>query len=450
VSGWTTTSKKDPAVQSFLAEEVERVLKPLLNHDGGGDALQWELELRELVLRAGQSIFGPMLKKRIDQIDAKFQPKPGHRLIGRRDLEVSTLFGEVKVRRDYYLVAEGGHCPADAALGLEGSATPALARLVCRASAQQAFGAASRDLAEYGAIRVDERQVQRVVQRLGPEVAPWLEQLPSSGEPVPVLYVSCDGTGTPMRKEALAGRKGKQSDGSPKTREVKLGAVFSQHVADEDGYPLRDHQSTSYIASYAPSSDFSLLLRAEARRRGVGKARQVVFLSDGAAWAEDIAQECFAGCVSILDFYHASERLHELAMALHSTKTKSRVDMWKGWLLEDRVDRAISEGRHLQAQGADDPEVVEEQLAFLKRHRQQMAYGTYRTNQWFIGSGVVEAGFRTVVGKRLKQSGMFWSVTGATCVLNFRTILLSQRFDAFWQDRLLSAAARNEAVFLTA
>ncbi len=415
-----------------------------------GDALQWELELRELVLRAGQSIFGPMLQKRIDQIDAKFQPKPGHRLIGRRDLEVSTLFGEVKVRRDYYLVAEGGHCPADAALGLEGSATPALARLVCRASAQQAFGAASRDLAEYGAIRVDERQVQRVVQRLGPEVVPWLEQLPPSGEPVPVLYVSCDGTGTPMRKEDLAGRKGKQSDGSSKTREVKLGAVFTQHVADEDGYPLRDHQSTSYIASYAPSSEFSLLLRAEARRRGVGKAQQVVFLSDGAAWAEDIAQECFAGCVSILDFYHASERLHELAMALDPTKTKSRVDLWKGWLLEDHVDRVISEGRHLQAQGADDPEVVEEQLAFLERHRQRMAYGTYRANQWFIGSGVVEAGCRTVVGKRLKQSGMFWSVTGATCVLNFRTLLLSQRFDAFWKDRLLSAAARNEAVSLTA
>ncbi|MFM7805925.1 MAG: ISKra4 family transposase [Verrucomicrobiota bacterium] len=421
----------------------------MLECDGDDDALQWETTLRETVLRVGQSLFGPMLQKRIDLIDAKFQPRPGQRLIGRRDLGLSTLFGEVKVRRDYYLGPDGGHFPADAALGFEGSTTAALSRLVCRAAAQQAFGAASRDLAEYGAIRVDERQVQRVVQRLGPEVEPWLEQLPYSSKSVPVLYVSCDGTGTPMRNEALVGRKGKQADGSSKTREVKLGAVFTQHVADADGYPLRDHESTSYVASYAPSSEFSLLLRAEARRRGVGSAQQVVFLSDGAAWAEDIAADCFAGCVSILDFYHASERLHELAVALDPAKAKSRVDLWKGWLLNDGVNRLIAEGRHLLTLGADDPEVVAEQLAFFERHRQRMAYGTYRACNWFIGSGVVEAGCRTVVGKRLKQSGMFWSVPGATCVLNFRTLLLSHRFDAFWKDRLAAAAARNDTLCLS-
>jgi hypothetical protein len=94
--------------------------------------------------------------------------------------------------------------------------------------------------------------------------------------------------------------------------------------------------------------------------------------------------------------------------------------------------------------------VVEEQLAFLERHRQRMAYATYRANRLFIGSGVVEAGCRTVVGKRLKQSGMFWSVTGATCVLNFRTLLLSQRFDAIWKDRILSAVAKNDAFSLAA
>lgn len=86
--------------------------------------------------------------------------------MGRRPLVLATLFGEVRIQRDYYLVAEGaGHCPADAALGLEGSATPALARLITRAAAHQPYGAASRDLAEYGAIEVDERQIQRVVQR---------------------------------------------------------------------------------------------------------------------------------------------------------------------------------------------------------------------------------------------------------------------------------------------
>jgi len=416
----------------------------------GVNLLEWEQQFRDAVLAVGGQLFGPMLQKRIDQIDSQFQPKPDQQLMGRRAIDISTLFGPVRVKRDYYLGPQGGHCPANAGLGLEGSATPALARLISRVAAQQPYGVASRDLAEYGAIHVDERQIQRVVQQIAPAVEPWLAQLPQSQQAVPILYVSCDGTGTPMRKEELIGRKGKQPDGSSKTREVKLGAIFTQQVIDPEGHPMRDHQSTSYIASYAPSNEFSLLLRSEARRRGVSNAAQVIFLSDGAAWAEDIAPQCFAGSISILDFYHACERLHKLAVALDATKAKSRLAQWKRRLLKDGVARVIKQGRKLQAESSEDPDVVEEQLGFLQRHQHRMCYGTYRSNGWFIGSGVVEAGCRTVVGKRLKQSGMFWSEHGATCVLNFRTLLLSQRFDAFWSDRINARAAQNDALSLSA
>lgn len=416
----------------------------------GAHVLAWEQQFREALLAVGRQLFGPRLQQRIDQIDSAFQPQPDQRLIGRRAIELSTLFGPVRVERDYYLGRQGGHCPADAGLGLEGSATPALARLISRAAAQQPYGAASRDLAEYGSIRVDERQIQRVVQQIAPAVEPWLAQVPHSQQAVPILYISCDGTGTPMRKEELRGRKGKQPDGGSKTREVKLGAVFTQHGTDPEGHPMRDHESTSYVASYAPASAFSLLLRAEARRRGVGHADQVIFLSDGAAWAEDIAPECFAGSVSILDFYHASERLHKLAVALSAANAKARLGQWKRWLLKDGVARIITQGRHLQAQGPEDPLAVEEQLGFFERHQHRMLYGSYRRKGWFIGSGVVEAGCRTVVGQRLKQSGMFWSETGATCVLNFRTLLLSQRFDAFWNDRINTRASQNDSLPLAA
>jgi hypothetical protein len=410
--------------------------------------LEWEQHFRDALLAVGQSLFGPMLQRRVDQIDADFSPKANQRLIGRRTLGVSTLFGQIRIERDYYLGDDGGHCPADAALALEGCATPALARLISRAAAQQPYGAASRDLAEYGAIQVDERQIQRVVNQIAPDVEPWLADLPESRTPVPILYVSCDGTGTPMRAEELVGRKGKQPDGSSKTREVKLGAVFTQHVSDDEGHPIRDHDSTSYVASYAPSAEFSLLLRAEARRRGVGVAAQVVFLSDGAAWAEEIGDHYFTGCASILDFYHVCERLHELANALDASQSKQRIARWKRLLLSDRVATVIEQGRTLQKQRTDDPAIAEENLAFLERHKQRMRYGTYRKNGWFIGSGVIEAGCKTLVGKRLKQSGMFWSETGATGVLNFRTLLLSGRFDAFWIDRANHHAARNDVLAL--
>jgi hypothetical protein len=117
-------------------------------------------------------------------------------------------------------------------------------------------------------------------------------------------------------------------------------------------------------------------------------------------------------------------------------------------LLSDRVATVIEQGRTLQKQRTDDPAIAEENLAFLERHKQRMRYGTYRKNGWFIGSGVIEAGCKTLVGKRLKQSGMFWSETGATGVLNFRTLLLSGRFDAFWIDRANHHAARNDVLAL--
>lgn len=429
-----------------MQEEVEGLLQPLLTAQPA-ELLEWEQHFRQALLAAGQKLFGPLLQQRIDQIDQHFQPKPDQRLIGRRPLEVATLFGTVSVRRDYYIGEQGGHCPADAALGWEGRATPALARLICRAAAQQPYGQASRDLAEYGAIEVDERQIQRTVRRIAPAVEPWLAALPPVQKAIPVFYVSCDGTGTPMRAEELKDRRGKQPDGSAKTREVKLGAIFTQHRRDADGHPVRDYESTSYVASYASADEFSLLLRAEARRRGVGSAAQVIFLSDGAAWAEDIARQCFAGCVSILDFYHACERLHKLAEALGQPKLASR---WKKWLLKNRVASIISQTRQLQAAGIPEPDPVEEQVSFLERHQDRMHYGTYRKNGWFIGSGVIEAGCKTVVGKRLKQSGMFWSQAGATGVLDFRTLLLSRRFDAFWTDRANAQAARNDPLAFSA
>ncbi len=369
---------------------------------------QMESVFRQLLLQAGVEIFGPLLQQRVDQIDAAYQPKPQLRRHGRRPLRVATLFGEVSLLRDYYHGPEGGHCPADAALGLEGSATPALARLVCRAAAQQPYAAASRDLAEYGAISIDERQIQRVVQQIGPACEPWLASLPSSAKAVPIVYVTCDGTGTPMRKDELQGRRGRQEDGSAKTREVKLGAVFTQHQVDEKGRPMRDHDSTTYVASLQSVDSFALLLRDEARRRAVGAAQQVIFLSDGAAWAEETARQCFAG-------------------------------------VKDQVGKVICQAKALQDSS---PEVrdPDDNLGFLERHQHRMQYGSYRKKGWFIGSGVIEAGCKNVVGKRLKQSGMFWSESGATCVLNFRTLLLSCRFDAFWQDRHNAHAARNDCL----
>jgi hypothetical protein len=118
---------------------------------------------------------------------------------------------------------------------------------------------------------------------------------------IPIMYAEVDGTGVPMVTAGLEGRKGKQPDGSAKTREVKLGSVFTQTQCDEEGNPMRDYQSTTYVGSFESAQEFGARVRAEAFRRGMGRAEQVVFLGDGAAWVWELARVNFPDALQILD-----------------------------------------------------------------------------------------------------------------------------------------------------
>ncbi|MGH7980722.1 MAG: ISKra4-like element ISDesp4 family transposase, partial [Limisphaerales bacterium] len=110
-----------------------------------------------------------------------------------------------------------------------------------------------------------------------------------------------------MVPEELKGRRGKQTDGTAKTRQVYLGCVFTQHQVDEEGHPVRDYGSTTYVSSFKTIAQFGPLLRREASRRGLGSAGTVVLLIDGAAGLENMGKDCFINCVQIVDFYHALE-----------------------------------------------------------------------------------------------------------------------------------------------
>src|SRR5262249_38008941 len=141
-------------------------------------------------------------------------------------------------------------------------------------------------LQETGGIAFAARQIQRLVQPVGAAAQAWQARQALTPEPgakaVPILYVSGDGKGVPMRTEELAGREGKQPNGPAKTRQAYLGCVFTQHTRDEKGHPLRDHDSTTYVSTLQPIAGFGPLLRQEAIRRGLALADQVVLLIDGA------------------------------------------------------------------------------------------------------------------------------------------------------------------------
>jgi len=421
---------------------------------------QLEVLVRTAIFKPANVLVGVLLQAAADRIDAAYQPKPGQQRKGRASLTVNGIFGSFDLQRDYYYHEgkEQGHYPADAVLGLEGSHTPALARLMCLEGADEtSYQKAENHLQETGGIQVSARQIQRLVQQVGEAAQTWQEReaqqpLPGS-KAVPIMYVSGDGSGVPMRKEELEGRAGKQPDGSAKTRMAYLGCVFTQHNRDEKGHPVRDHESTTYVSTFAPIEEFGPLLRQEAIRRGLALAMQVVLLIDGAAGLANMGRLCFPTAIQIVDFFHALEHAGKVLVTVLGSKEhpdyKTRLRRWARQLLKDQVEKLITQVRQ-ECAGRSQAEAVEKELGYFANNVKRMQYGTFRRHGFFIGSGVVEAGCKTVIGSRCKQSGMFWGKPGAENILAFRCIHASRRLDEFWKERLNVHAARNDCLALTA
>ena len=372
------------------------------------------------------------------------QNRAGEKCHRGRGKDMETIFGSVPLWRNYYHGggAEGGRVPLDQALGLLHSYSPGLVRMMCRMGARQSFEAGAQDLKALAGVEVEGRQIQRIVNLVGPEVKETLQPkaLPEHlKERIPVFYVTMDGTGVPMVPAELEGRAGKQEDGTAKTCEIKVGCTFTQTKTDEEGLPVRDYASTSYLVSFVEASEFGSLLRQEALRRGMGRADRVVVISDGAVGLRNIARDKFPFATHILDMFHALEHLSELAAALYGKDTveaDAAEVRWKDWLEEDKVQVVLDEvNQAVKSLRGPRREVALENIGYVENNKDRMLYGTYRKLGLFYGSGVVEAGCRTVIGQRLKNSGMFWTKAGALNVAILRCALLDERFDQYWDRR---------------
>ena len=333
---------------------------------------QLEIRVRTAVFKVANDLVGWLLQQAAQRIDDAYQPTPGEERKGPETIQAQGIFGHFELTRDYYYHAgkKQGHHPADDALGLEVSYTPALAQLLCLEGADEAtYLKAERHLERTGGIGVSARQIQRVVQRIGQDAQAWQERevVPAQCEigPVPVFYVSADGTGIPMRPEELAGRPGKQAEGKAKTRQVYLGCVFTQHRLDDGGHPVRDWESTTYVSSLDAIDQFGPLLRREALRRGMGAALQVVLLIDGAEGLAHMGTLCFKDAVQIVDFFHALEHAGEVLVALLGSKDhptyEARLHRWADRLLADEVEKLITETRQ-EATESGRVEGVEKEL----------------------------------------------------------------------------------------
>lgn len=418
------------------------------------DLESWETALRAAVLHAGAVALEEILRG----IGMGRREKPvlclcGIQMesLGLKTKHLVTILGDVTYSRTMFQcpVCKATCYPGDEELDVVGTGrSPALRRLMARAGSKTTFKESRDDLQIYAGITVSAKDVERVAERTGEEMERWLqrERAPllkqerpiHSQSEIPVLYVSYDGTGIPMMREELVGRRGKQTDGTARTREAKLGCIFTQTTIDEEGFPVRDPDSTSFVAAIEPSDQFANRIYAEAVRRGLYTAKRVVILGDAAEWIRTIAEEQFPGALHIVDLYHAREHVSNLCKVLFGSDLKQAVRhriRWWTYLDEGKVERIMQQAKEKLAVEGSDLETAQREIAFLEKNKERMRYKSFRAMGLFVGSGVTEAGCRTVIGQRMKQSGMEWSLRGANAILALRSVFKSGRAEEYWEAR---------------
>jgi len=232
------------------------------------------------------------------------------------------------------------------------------------------------------------------------------------------------------------GRAGKE--GPAKTREAKLGCVFTQTRVTEKGQPVRDEDSTSYVGAIETAEQFGPRIHAEAARRGLYQAKRVVALGDGSPWIWGIAEEQFPGALQIVDLYQAREHLANLAKIVYGP-IRSEGKQWASAryleLDEGKVEAIIGALRRLKPRDDKVQKEIDKQIHYFQTNAERMRYDEFRRQGLLVGSGVIEAGCKTIVGFRLKQSGMKWTVRGANAIIALRCLDLSGRWEQFWENR---------------
>lgn len=362
-----------------------------------------------------------------------------------------TAVGRVPMERAYYVCAHchQGQSPRDRELDVQGTeCSPGVRRMMAAVGSDSSFEQGQEQLQLLAGWEVTTKAVERHAEAIGADVAQQEQvnieralqlELPQvCGPPVPKLYIEMDGTAVPVVPAETAGRAGKREGQPARSREVKLGCVFAQTGVDQKGRPMRAAASTTYTGAIETAEEFGRRIYTEAWARGLSRAAKVVILGDGGVWIWNIAELHFPGAIQIVDLYHARQHIWDLAAKLFPDQEKER-KRWARKLVKKlnagRMETLVAELRAFPARPGELLQRLRTEAEYFQRNAERMRYPQFRKQKLFVGSGVIEAGCKTLIGARLKQSGMFWTVRGANAIIALRCNRLSGKFEDYWESR---------------
>lgn len=434
----TPSSKAIEELGKRVAEGVKRITQRLGEEVGKeGRTLEWfEKEIMQALKETGQTLLAGICELGVERYvpreircacggEAEYQ-----RL---RAGKTQTLFGEVVVKRAYYLCerCHHGQHPLDEQLEFNaGGVSGGLYELMALMGTEFVFGEAARILEKLTLVHVSSNSCLKAAETLGKLVAideakslsaAWdakAPQLPAVSDPiVGDFYISMDGVTVHIEEQGW--------------KNQWLGAIYTTKASLNHKRPevldVRTQQA-SFFSDLGDTKSFGAHLWVEAQRRGVSKAQRLIVIGDGAHWIWNLADEHFPGAIQILDWYHASAYVWQAAHALYGEGTDLAIHWAKqhlDLLWEGQVVTVIA---HLEATSSH-KSALREVLTYFRNHQQRMRYDLYRANGLQIGSGTIESGCKHVISARLKQAGMIWSPDGARYVAKLRTRLKSRRWD---------------------
>lgn len=379
------------------------------------------------------------------------------RFVGYRVKTLTSLLGPIRFERAYYHCrsCHAGFCPWDEDLDLDASdATPAARELICLAGATEAFGQAPRLLNRMAGLRLSESSVQRISEAAGAEIGERLARGETFGESKPwdwhkdadgktCAYVSIDATGTPQQ-----GPKAAKAEGRMCTVAMLYNPI--PEARDRWARPSASRRppwQTRYVAGLEGQSSLGEPLRRQAAQVGMDRAERWIAISDGGAGLEEWLRVNFGRVEAvILDFYHVSEYLAELAKEWHKAETEAATTQYQRWVHRLKHEGGAAVLEELRTLKLPNRRALREchrtTLVYFENQMHRMDYPRYRAMGWQIGSGPIEAACKTVIGRRLKGTGMRWGVGGSDAMSHLRALLVSEssQWDAYWASRARPAA----------
>jgi hypothetical protein len=391
-----------------------------------------------------------------------------------------SVFGELTIARVVYGSREGQRIertPLDERLGLpEGDFSYVLEDWSQRLCLKESFAEAGRSLEMLLGLKPGARTLEHMSRSVAACAPAFQDALPvpPPEEEGPLLVVTADGKGVPMRRPPQDGprphHRRTKGEKANKKQMACVGAVYTiepfvrtaDDILDEvlrDGRdgdrprPQHKHvwaEMTRQVGDEVVHAKDSLftLLEAEAAARNSGRPRPVICLMDGERALWDMQREHFSGAVGILDLFHVLERLWAVAHCSHaegSGGAKRYVEERLRDLLQGRVGYVIAGlRRRLNGGRLSGPKrkVVKSAVEYLSNNRQHMRYDEYLAAGYPIGSGVAEGACRHLVKDRLEQTGMRWTVEGAQAMLHVRALYLNDQWEEFLEYRVEKEQAR--------